>query len=133
MENELNKWIVEVLFEGCWHEPRLVDVEGDWWRCQCGIESTGFSKKLIFLNPDYCSSLDLARLLETKMLEMDLGQAYIVNLAKLLGFDTERWNRQESLPEGWTAQSLTAMDVFILTTATALQRCTAVRAAVEGK
>ena len=83
--------------------------------------------------PDFTSSLDLASIVEAKILEMDLGQKYMVHLAQLVEINSERWSRADTQPEGWTLISLSACDGFMLATADAPTRCKAARAAVEGE
>lgn len=82
---------------------------------------------------DYTESLDLASIVEAKILDMDLGQKYMVHLAGLVEINSERWSRADTQPEGWTLIHLSACDGFMLATAPPQSRCKAARAAVEGE
>jgi len=111
MENELNKWIAEVLFEGCWHDWRSM---GPNWGYRCG-KDCGKTSPANY-NPDYCNDLNLASLAEAKAIEV------------------AGWNKYYmALTDAIDPLTTDCVSIRLIVTATALQRCTAVRAAVEGK
>lgn len=122
MENELNKWIAEVLFEGCWHDWRSM---GPNWGYRCG-KDCGKTSPANY-NPDYCNDLNLASLAEAKAIEKvgwrKYGDALFLVFVKDHQVETLKW---------MISSNVMATHVGFAR-ATALQRCTAVRAAVEGK
>jgi len=132
-KDELNRWCHTVLLGKCWHEPKQdsVDVGLRFVPCVHCPNNLKVDLDGIY-NPDYTSSLNLASIVEAKILDMDLGQKYMVHLAELVGINSERWSRADTQPEGWTLIHLSACDGFMLATADAPTRCKAARAVVEG-
>lgn len=140
MENELNKWIVEVLFEGCWHKW-----EGDWLGdgmvvCGCGEKyewNDNYSADWRPPNnPEFTKSLDLASLAEAKAIEVVGREAYIAALAKAVSDQMTRHVMEQFPGREWRSIEIAGwLDEAKLhvPTAGATARCTAVRAAVEGK
>jgi len=119
MENELNKWIVEVLFERCWHEFESMPDNANekvpiCTNCEWFIDPPE--------NPEYTKSLDLASLVEAKAIEKVGKTVYFEHLCYVTQDAT--WRPEYEKRE--------VAFILSLVTATALQRCTAARAAVEG-
>ena len=114
-KEELNRWCHTVLLGKCWHEFAPYRAIHGQHKClkDCGTDRHDDDA----WNPDYCSSLDLASIVEAKAIEVageDLWLRATINLS----IDND------------DGESLCLMRRQI--TASAETRCKAARAAVEG-
>lgn len=114
-ELELNQWLHTVLLGKHWHPPKTSDSEWFCDECKGQFGLHGF-------NPDYTSSLDLAAIVEAKAIETAGWQVYVDALWGVIAslkYDGDRVKDARPLPQ-------------MMTTANAITRCRAARAAVEG-
>jgi hypothetical protein len=128
--NETNRIIFQWLHpDQCWHAWRP-DAQIHYFRCSKCDETRGslYVDEQHDGNPSYSSSLDAISVAEKKALESDLGRAYVRILAEAVFINADRWSRAN---EEWQKVLMTPADAFMLATAPAEVRASAIRKLIE--